>query len=138
MYYLFESYVILDTTKTSKHWTNTSTRFESYVILDTTKTITTNKQKRKVFESYVILDTTKTEIKERMYESKFESYIILDTTKTMTINVEGWLRREDKKLRIISVFLLYSSFSPFKFVLEFLALTIQEKLIAKNRLTKKL
>ena len=67
----------------------------------------------------------------------FESYVILDTTKTMTINVEGWLRREDKKLRIISVFLIYSSFSPFKFVLEFLALTIQEKLIAKNRLTKK-
>ena len=34
--------------------------FESYVILDTTKTETLERFKHKLFESYVILDTTKT------------------------------------------------------------------------------
>ena len=34
----FESYVILDTTKTMKYTDHCKTLFESYVILDTTKT----------------------------------------------------------------------------------------------------
>ena len=35
---MFESYVILDTTKTGQITEGTDTMFESYVILDTTKT----------------------------------------------------------------------------------------------------
>ena len=35
----FESYVILDTTKTMKLSDKTGNEFESYVILDTTKTV---------------------------------------------------------------------------------------------------
>ena len=37
-------------------------RFESYVILDTTKTRVRRLHKREGFESYVILDTTKTNL----------------------------------------------------------------------------
>ena len=40
--------------KYTDHW------FESYVILDTTKTPTSNDIWYQMFESYVILDTTKT------------------------------------------------------------------------------
>ena len=36
----FESYVILDKTKTNGIWDNKPHMFESYVILDKTKTIT--------------------------------------------------------------------------------------------------
>ena len=38
----------------------TQQEFESYVILDTTKTNTTRRHYENRFESYVILDTTKT------------------------------------------------------------------------------
>ena len=43
----FESYVILDTTKTIKIFETSFYLFESYVILDTTKTIKHHIQKKK-------------------------------------------------------------------------------------------
>ena len=57
---LFESYVILDTTKTTLNRVYFTRAFESYVILDTTKTIVGLRALTHLFESYVILDTTKT------------------------------------------------------------------------------
>ena len=57
-------------------------RFESYVILDTTKTKRLESIKNYMFESYVILDTTKTALCTRCPSIQFESYVILDTTKT--------------------------------------------------------
>ena len=56
--------------------------FESYVILDTTKTLPKIFPKNLKFESYVILDTTKTQYQTHAKDDKFESYVILDTTKT--------------------------------------------------------
>ena len=57
---MFESYVILDTTKTVKDLATAAVGFESYVILDTTKTRVSQSARGCLFESYVILDTTKT------------------------------------------------------------------------------
>ena len=51
---LFESYVILDTTKTDLKAYNIVSLFESYVILDTTKTSYVNANLSGKFESYVI------------------------------------------------------------------------------------
>ncbi len=58
---MFESYVILDTTKTNFYHYANYEGFESYVILDTTKTYIQREHQDRLFESYVILDTTKTE-----------------------------------------------------------------------------
>ena len=52
---LFESYVILDTTKTGVTITIDNIAFESYVILDTTKTHIAISSPINAFESYVIL-----------------------------------------------------------------------------------
>lgn len=49
----FESYVILDTTKTDAKDEIEATKFESYVILETTKTCNNQSYQQPMFESYV-------------------------------------------------------------------------------------
>ena len=63
-------------------------KFESYVILDTTKTNTAAFSLTGAFESYVILDTTKTPFQVQIMLALFESYVILDTTKTHAEELE--------------------------------------------------
>ena len=60
--------------------------FESYVILNTTKTKPLEDATHIVFESYVILNTTKTATEEFNKAISFESYVILNTTKTCLYN----------------------------------------------------
>ena len=56
--------------------------FESYVILNTTKTAIKDTVQGEMFESYVILNTTKTANPNYVIIKEFESYVILNTTKT--------------------------------------------------------
>ena len=70
MYCLFESYVILNTTKTGRQAELFEAVFESYVILNTTKTTFLFAICHLLFESYVILDTTKTESIDELESAK--------------------------------------------------------------------
>ena len=79
----FESYVILNTTKTKIFTEFSYNMFESYVILNTTKTNRNRGEIKIMFESYVILNTTKTKWYSCQTTIKFESYVILNTTKTI-------------------------------------------------------
>ena len=60
--------------------------FESYVILDTTKTYERPSMLTPAFESYVILDTTKTGNGSSSVGSPFESYVILHYIKILCMS----------------------------------------------------
>ena len=51
------------------------TSFESYVILNTTKTANVASQIPLLFESYIILNTTKTNYVIKKFSCEFESYV---------------------------------------------------------------
>ena len=75
---MFESYVILNTTKTKNLQVEILYQFESYVILNTTKTYNLHLCLYLQFESYVILNTTKTAVLKELNVMRFESYVILN------------------------------------------------------------